>query len=326
MRYFVTGATGFIGGTLVRQLSAAGHEIRCLVRRPAAAAGLNLPGVTLHPGDVTDKASMRGPMTGVDGVFHVAAWYKVGARDQSPAAPTNIDGTRNVLELMRELQVPKGVYTSTLAVNSDTHGVVANEDYRFTGTHLTEYDRTKGVAHALAEEFIAAGLPLVIVMPGLVYGPGDTSSVREMIVQYLRRLMPMVPRDARFSWAHVEDIARAHVLAMERGKAGAKYIICGSTHTFAEAFTLIAGLAGRRAPFAAPGGLFKPLIAPTRWLERLLPIPPLYTAEALQISAGACYIGDNTKARAELGYEPRALSVGLAETVAHEMKLLGQAR
>jgi len=323
MRYFVTGGTGFVGGSLVRQLADAGHEVRCLVRRPAVAGALQRSGITLHAGDVTDKASMRAPMTGVDGVFHVAGWYKVGARDQRAAAPTNIDGTRHVLELMRELQVPKGVYTSTLAVNSDTHGVLADESYRFTGIHLTEYDRTKGAAHALAEASIAAGLPLVIVMPGLVYGPGDTSNVREMIRQYLKRLLPMVPRDTRFSWAHVEDVAGAHILAMERGQPGEQYIVCGSTHSLAEAFTLIAGLCGRRAPVAAPGGWFKPLIKPMRWLERRLPVPALYTADALQISAGVTYIGDNTKARRELDYAPRALSIGMAETLEHEMKLLG---
>lgn len=323
MRYFLTGATGFVGGYLVRQLREAGHEVRCLVRNPAAAHALVQQGATLHAGDVTDKASMREPMSGVEGVFHVAGWYKVGARDQRPAAPTNIDGTRNVLELMRELEIPKGVYTSTLAVNSDTHGQLANESYRFAGTHLTEYDRTKAAAHALAEAMIAQGLPLVIVMPGLIYGPGDTSSVRQMFVQFLKRLMPMVPRETAFSWAHVEDVARAHVLAMEQGRAGEKYIVCGPTHTLAESFALAAKVCGRRAPLAAPSFLFKPMIKPMRWLEKILPVPSTYSSEAMQISSGVTYIGDNTKAKAELGYQPRTLSVGLAETLEHEMRLLG---
>ncbi len=323
MRYFLTGATGFVGGYLARLLREAGHEVRCLVRTPAAAGALTRLGATLYTGDVTDKSSMREPMAGVDGVFHVAAWYKVGARDQSPAAPTNIDGTRNVLELMRELEIPKGVYTSTLAVNSDTHGQLVNESYRFTGTHLSEYDRTKAAAHELAEQMIAQGLPLVIVMPGLIYGPGDTSSVREMLVQFLKRRLPMVPRETSFSWAHVEDVARAHVLAMERGKVGEKYIVCGQTHTLAESFELASKLCGRRAPLVAPSFLFKPLVKPLRILEKYIPLPATYSAEAMQISSGLTYIGDNAKAKAELGFQPRALSVGLAETLEHEMKLLG---
>lgn len=326
MRYLVTGATGFIGGTLARQLLTAGHEVRCLARNPGAAGALARLGASVHPGDITDAASVRASMIGVDGVFHVAAWYKVGARDVSPAAATNIEGTRNVLTAMRDLGIPKGVYTSTLAVNSDTHGVLADESFRFTGTHLTEYDRTKAAAHALAEEMMAAGLPLSIVMPGLVYGPGDTSSVHEMLVQYLRGLLPMVPRDTSFSWAHVADVAAAHVLAMDRGRPGEKYIVCGSTHTLVDAFRVIAEQCGRRPPLAAPGFLFRPLIAPMRALERVLPVPSTYSAEAMRISAGVTYIGDNAKARRELGYQPRALSVGLAETIEHEMGRLGISR
>ena len=326
MKYFMTGATGFVGGCLARQLREAGHEVQCVVRDPVKASDLARRGVVLHRGDVTDKASMREPMTGADGVFHVAAWYKIGARDQSPAAATNIDGTRNVLELMRELAIPKGVYTSTLAVNSDTHGRLVDETYEFHGTHLTEYDRTKAAAHAIAEAMIAQGLPLVIVLPGLIYGANDTSTVRTMLIQFLKRMLPMVPRETAFSWAHVEDVAKAHILAMEKGRVGEKYIVCGPTHTMVDAFTMAAGLLGRRPPLAAPSGLFKALVAPMRVIERVLPVPATYSAEAMQVSGGVTYIGDNTKAKRDLGFTPRALSIGLTETLEHEMQLLGMRR
>src|SRR2546428_13179 len=167
MKCFVTGATGFVGGHLVRHLCNAEQEVVALVRDPSRAGELSRIGARLARGDVTDKESMRAPMTGVDGVFHVAGWYKVGVKDKSPARAVNIDGTRNVLELMRELKIPKGVYTSTLAVNSDTHGQVVDESYRFHGRHLSEYDRTKAVAHELAESFAREGLPLVIAQPGM---------------------------------------------------------------------------------------------------------------------------------------------------------------
>src|SRR5215475_8746080 len=99
MKYFLTGATGFIGDRVARQLVAAGHEVIALVRTPAKAQSLADAGVTLAQGDITDKDSLRAPMTGVDGIFHVAAWYHVGARDHRQAEPTNVGGTRNVLEL-----------------------------------------------------------------------------------------------------------------------------------------------------------------------------------------------------------------------------------
>src|SRR5688572_19597821 len=113
MHYFVTGATGFVGGRVARQLVAAGHTVNAVVRTPAKAQDLAALGVRVSAGDVTDKESMRAPMTGVDGVFHIAGWYKLGVRDKSDAEAINVQGTRNVLELMRELRIPKGVYTST---------------------------------------------------------------------------------------------------------------------------------------------------------------------------------------------------------------------
>ena len=137
MTYFLTGATGFVGGAIARELRASGHTVRALVRSPDKARDLAALGVELHTGDITDKESMRAPMAGVDAVYHVAGWYKVGVRDRAAATAINIDGTRHVLELMRELRIPRGVYTSTLAINSNTKGQIVDETYRFTGRHVS---------------------------------------------------------------------------------------------------------------------------------------------------------------------------------------------
>src|SRR5262245_5991115 len=220
MKYFVTGATGFVGGVLARKLREAGQEVHASVRNLDKAKDLQAVGVKLFKGDVTDKESMREAIKGVDGVFHVAGWYKIGTRDKSDGEKVNIQGTRNVLELMQELKIPKGVYTSSLVVNSDTKGEMKDESYHFTGQHLSEYDRTKAVAHDVAKEFIADGLPLVIVMPGLIYGPGDTSEVRTSILDFLNQKLPMLPSRTAFCWAHVDDIVQGHILAMEKGKIG----------------------------------------------------------------------------------------------------------
>ncbi len=323
MRYFLTGATGFIGGRVARQLREAGHAVTAIVRTPARGTDLTDVGVTLQRGDVTDKESMRAPMTGVDGVFHIAAWYKIGLRDKSDGVKINVDGTRHVLELMKELGIRKGVYTSTLGVNEDTGGRMVDETYRTTGPHLTEYSRTKAVAHRLAERFIADGLPLVIVMPGLTYGPGDTSSVRTTLLQYLQRRLPMIPRQTAFCWAHVDDIARAHVLAMEKGKPGETYIIAGPMHTLVDGMSVAEHITGIPAPRSAPAGVFKALSAVMGAVEKLVPLPEAYTREGLRGIAGVTYTGDNSKARRDLGYTPRPLKEGLAETLRHEMNLLG---
>lgn len=324
MKYFVTGATGFVGGHVARQLLEQGHEIVLIVRNPAKVGDLDRPGVTIHQGDVTEKESLRGPMEGVDGVFHIAGWYKVGVKDKSPGQRINVEGTRNVLEVMRELGIVRGVYTSTLAVNSDTHGKLVDEHYTFNGRHLSEYDRTKWAAHyEVAEPMIAQGLPLVIVMPGLIYGPGDTSPVRMTLIQYLRRKLPLLPANAAYSWAHVDDIARGHILAMEKGRPGESYIIAGPTHTLVEAMQMAEKITGIPAPrlHAAPW-LMNTMAATMGFVEKFASVPETYSSEGLR-STNVSYIGSNAKARRELGYEPRSLEEGLAETLAHEMKLLG---
>jgi len=325
MKYFVTGGTGFIGSRLVKQLLDAGHVVVAIVRNPEKAVGLRSLGVDLWAGDITDRESMRVPMAGVDGVFHVAGWYKVGARDSSQAYSVNVDGTRNVLGLMKELGIAKGVYTSTLAVFSDTHGRLADESYRYNGEHLSVYDRTKSIAHYhVAEPLVREGLPLVIVQPGLVYGPGDTSSVRETLVRFFRHRLPMLPAGTEFTWAHVDDVARAHILAMEKGKPGETYIIAGPRHTIIEAMEIVSRLSGVPAPrIHVPPPLMKALAGTMGVLEKVIPVPGGLTGEYLRVNAGVTYLGDNTKAKRELGYNPRPFAEGMSETLKSEMSLLG---
>jgi nucleoside-diphosphate-sugar epimerase len=324
MRYFVTGATGFIGGYVVHQLLAAGHEVTALVRRRERAASLAAAGVRLHGGDLSDRSDLARAMRGMDGVLHLAGWYKVGARDRRPGERVNVQGTRNVLEAMAEAGVPKGVYTSTLAVFSDTHGRLVDETYRHDGPWLSEYDRTKWVAHyEVAEPMMRRGLPLVIVMPGLVYGPGDTSSVRDSLLMYLRRRLPMIPAGAAYCWGHVEDTARAHLLALEKGRPGESYIIAGPRHSLREAFELAERITGLPAPriHLSPRAM-RAMAKLMDGLGAVVRLPPAYAGETLRVAAGVTYLGDSAKAKRELGYTVRPLEKGLRETLEHEMRLM----
>lgn len=322
MKYFVTGGTGFIGGELVRQLVAAGHEVRALVRDAERGRALEALGVKLFEGDIREKPSMRAGMEGADGIFHVAAWYKVGSDEAAYAHSINVGGTRNVLELMRELEVPKGVYTSTIAVFSDTGGRIVDESYHHDGPFLSEYERTKHEAHYdVALPMMEQGLPLVIVMPGLVYGPGDQGPMHEALSMYLRGRLPVVPRDTAYCWGHVEDTARGHIQAMDQGTPGESYIIAGPCHGFAEALDLAEQITGIRAPRIRPGRA--PLRAMARvaeMLERYISfIPPSYRAESLRSAAGVTITASNEKARRELGFDPRPLEEGLRQTLEHEL-------
>ena len=309
----MTGATGFIGGRLARQLLAAGQEVVALARDPGKASDLAAKGAMIARGDVTDKESLRPPMRGADGVFHVAGWYKIGRKHREACRAVNVEGTRNVLELMQDLGIPKGVYTSTLAVFGDTHGKIVDETSRPNGPWLTEYDRTKWSAHyEVAEPMMRRGLPLVIVQPGVTYGPGDGSEIGNAFRQYLRRRLRGLPRTAAYCWGHVDDTARAHLLAMERGRAGESYVVAGEPRTLVEAFELAERIT--RIP--------TPKLRLSASLLRFL--AAVSGSEVLR-AAPATYLASNAKAKRELGLAHRALEEGFRGMLADEMRRLGLA-
>ncbi len=316
MRYFVTGATGFIGGYLTSQLLANGDEVTALVRTGRQAKTLAGYGVLPHLGDVLDKSSMRRGMAGADGVFHLAAIRDVATRDRRRMEAVNVEGTRNVLELIDELHIARGVYTSTLAVNSDTKGKAVDESYRFEGRHITTYDRTKAAAHyEIAAPMMQRGLPLIIVMPGAVYGPGDEGDLAAAFTSFLRGRLPFIPTRSASSFAHVLDVAQGHVLAMEHGEIGASYLICGPPHTVLEVFRLAAKLVGRRhGPVPVPWWLVRAAASLLRGVGTLVP-PALGPAMKLRAGSGVTYLGDDSKARRELGFDPEPLETGLPDTV-----------
>ena len=322
VRYVVTGATGFIGGHVARLLLERGDEVVAIVRAPDRARDLEEAGAELVRGDVTDKESMRAAMDGADGVFHLAAWYEVGT-DDSAAEAVNVGGTRNVLELVDEEAVPRAVYTSTLAVNSDTDGRIVDESYRYDGPHLTTYDRTKWDAHyRVAEPMMADGLPLTIVMPGVTYGVGDTSPMRAIWDGYLTRSLPVVPRQTAYCFGHVEDTARAHIQAMARGEPAGTYIVAGHPATLTEVLDVAEDVIGIPAPRSVSPRWFRLLSRVAGAVEGVVPLPPDYRSESLRVLGGVTYLGDNSKAKREIGLEHRPLRDGLEAMLSAELARL----
>ncbi len=296
-----------------------------MARDPGRATALAALGVEVHRGDITDRESLRAPLRGADAVYHVAAWYKVGARNADEARRINVDGTRNVLELARELGAAKCVYTSTLAVFGDTRGRMALEGERDHGPFTSVYDLTKWEAHwNVAEPLQRAGAPIVIVQPGVIYGPGDQSVLHETWVQYLTRRLPLLPQGAEYCFAHVDDVVEGHVLAMDRGRAGESYIIAGPRHSMIEAITIAERITGVPAPrFHASPALLRAMAGVMGVVGAVVPLPQSFSAEGLRAIAGATYVGDNTKAKRELGYAPRALEAGLPDALRWELEQLG---
>jgi nucleoside-diphosphate-sugar epimerase len=312
MRYALTGATGFVGGEVARQLRAAGHEVLALVRDPGRAS--QLTGVELIAGDLDDTDALRRLCAGTDGLFHIAGWYKLGSREPEQGRRVNVEGTRTVLTAAREAGVPRVVYTSTLAVNSDTHGAVVDESYRFTGRHLSTYDETKAEAHDIARHFAAAGAPVVIVMPGLVYGPGDTALTGALIRDVARGRRVVVPAGGRVCWGYIVDIAAGHILAMQRGTAGESYMLAGPPASLAQGLIRVSTLAGTRPPITLPDAMVALTANVNGVVGRVVPLPPQYAAESVRASL-ATYLGTPGKAERELGWSCRSIDDGLRETI-----------
>lgn len=315
MKAFVTGGSGFIGQRVVRKLLARGYDVYALARTEASAAVLTAMGATAVPGDITDIASMRAGMKGSDVVFHIAAWYKLGSPDWMKAETINVSGTRKALRLAHELGVPKIVYTSTVGVFGDTHGELVDETYFQDGPFLTEYNRTKWLAHyKVAVPLIEKGAPIIIVMPGAVYGPGDTSFVANMMRLFYRGLPAVPGPDLTFTYAHVDDVAEGHILAAEKGKIGESYILAGPAIPLGEMVDFWAHLTGKRAPgLRIPSEFLRPFAPLMGALESIVPLPPIFSREAIA-SLGATYMARSDKARAQLGWQTRPLQTGMLET------------
>lgn len=317
MKAFVTGGSGFIGRHLVRKLLQRGYQVTALARSAESAAALTEMGATAVAGDINDAASMRAGMQGSDIVFHLAAWYKIGADDWMQAERINVEGTRKVLLLAHELSIPKIIYTSSVVVFGDTKGQLVDESYYQAGPFVTEYDRTKWLAHyQVAQPLIEEGVPIIIVMPGVVYGPGDTSALADMMRLFYRGL-PLLPGPGTtVTYAHVEDIAEGHILAAEKGKIGESYVLAGPAVPMGEMMDFWMHLTGKRSPvIRVPFPFLRPFASLIRTAGEILQLPAMFSEEMIK-TLGTTYMARSDKARRELGWHDRPLQSGMLETFA----------
>ncbi|MGH3094102.1 MAG: NAD-dependent epimerase/dehydratase family protein, partial [Gaiellaceae bacterium] len=233
MRAFVTGGTGFLGGRLVERLRGRGDEVVALVRSPGKAARLAELGCELAEGDLASRERLAEAARGCDGVFHVAADYRIGIRGSERARmfEVNVAGTRNVLDAAAG--VGRIVYVSTNSIVGNTRGAVVDETYsRAGGDWLSAYDESKFLAHRLVKERIAGGMPIVVVQPGGIYGAGDHTQVGPLLARAHRGKLVLLPLGSvGLNWAHVDDVAAGVLVAHDRGKVGETYILGGEIAT-----------------------------------------------------------------------------------------------
>ncbi len=316
----MTGGTGFIGGEIVRQLRARGDDVVCLVRNPDKGKAVAALGCELAAGDLGDGTAIRAGMEGCDAVIHAAAMYEVGIPvKQRPAMwEANVAGTEHVMSAALEAKVPKVVYVSTVGVFGNTHSRVVDESYEHPGREFTSYyEETKLEAHRLVERMVAEqGLPAVIVQPGGVYGPGDTSQVADLLEQFFAGRLPLLPfPELGICLSHVEDIATGVLLGLDKGRVGEAYVISGPVTTMREAIGTAATLSGRKAPkHALPTPLMKAMTPIGPLVGKLMGQPP-NLRELISSADGVTFWASHEKASRELGYSPRGLEEGLRQTL-----------
>ncbi len=312
MRAFVTGGSGFIGQHLVARLLRRGFHVVGLARSADSAAQLAAAGAEVVRGDIRDPTSLREGMQGADLVIHLAARVHTEIGHSDLLMAVNVRGTQNVLTLAHRLGVARIIHLSSLAVFGDTRGEVVDESFQRLDPFYSAYDRSKWLAHyRVAVPLIEQGAPVMILLPGPVYGPGDPGLIADMMRLFYRGFPLLAGPRTTSTYTHVEDVAEGIVLAAERGRIAESYILAGPASSLADLHALWSDLTGKRGPILyLPAGIVRP------WARIIgaLPLPRLM-GEGLIRALGRTFTASSGKARRELGWQARPLREGMQETL-----------
>ena len=320
MTTLVTGATGFVGSHVARQLVSAGQSVRVLVRpnsNLAALAGLNLE---YFEGDLRNRNSLERAVHGVRRVFHVAADYRLWAPLPEEIYENNVEGTRKLLDAVAALNssVERVVYTSTVAtIAVPRHGALPNENTHATCDEMIgHYKRSKFLAEQVAVEAAAAGVPVVIVNPTAPVGPWDwkPTPTGRIILDFLKGKMPAYV-DTGLNVAPVEDIAAGHLLAAEKGRVGERYILGGRNMTLKQILDALSAITGRPAPrVRLPHAVALAAGYADQLFSRLTGRQPQIPVEGVKMSRHRMFV-ESDKAARELGYNPGSAEAALERAV-----------
>ncbi|MEO6613592.1 MAG: NAD-dependent epimerase/dehydratase family protein [Chitinophagaceae bacterium] len=316
MRIFVTGATGYIGNQLVKQLAAQEEEIHLLVRDPRSPhlpAGRN---IRVFKGDITDPGSIAPAIKGCAQVYHCAAIAKFSGTVTNAFMEVNVNGTKNVLAAALDASVQKLVFTSSAAVWGPTLQAPFTEEDERIGPFESEYDRSKYLAETLVKEFAGRGLNAVIVNPTRVYGPGPatySNAVNRMINYILNKKIVLFPNMDQYitNYTYIEDIVNGHLLAMEKGKAGERYILGGENISYGQ---LLQSVRDHRAVknliLKLPVPLLKTVAALAYFLNKKTELTPSLVSRFAKHR-----ILSSEKAIVQLGYRITPFEAGLQTTI-----------
>ncbi|MDR3580440.1 MAG: NAD-dependent epimerase/dehydratase family protein [Oryzomonas sp.] len=318
MKTFVTGATGFIGASIVRGLLKDGREVRALVRAGSDTSNLAGLDIELWKGDLLDRDSLRQGLKGCDALYHAAADYRLWTRDPRQMYRINVEGTTAVLEAALENGLSRVVYTSSVGtLGNPGDGTPGAEDTPVTLADMVgHYKKSKFLAEREAERFVARGLHLVIVNPSTPVGPLDIkpTPTGKIIVDFLRRKMPAY-LDTGLNIIAVEDCARGHILAEHKGRVGEKYILGNANLTLRDIFALLEGITGLAAPRVRLP--YTPILLAAyinEGIARITGKEPLIPLAGVQMAAKFMFF-DSTKAVRELGLPQASVKDALQRAV-----------
>ncbi|MEW5984881.1 MAG: NAD-dependent epimerase/dehydratase family protein [Acidobacteriota bacterium] len=306
MRVLVTGGTGYLGRSVVRALASAGHD-PVVYSRTACTSGL--PG-TLIDGDVRDRASLTAAAAGCRGLVHAAALVAVWRRDPGEFDAVNVGGLLNAIAAVEHHRIPRLVYTSSFLARTP-------EGLR-RPPRWNDYQRTKATADAEAQTAVQRGVPIVRLYPGIIYGPGlltDGNLLGRQIADHLAGRLPgLVGADRIWSFSYVDDVAAAHVAALERGAAGRQYLLGGVNAPQMRAFEIVRDITGRRLPRRLPGWLVALVAAAEETRVSLAGGRAFVTTGTLEILLRDWPL-DSGAAEEELGYRITPLEEGIRRIV-----------
>ena len=320
MTTLVTGASGFVGSAVVRQLLARGEAVRVLVRPASDRSNVRAIAVELVEGDLRAPATLATACAGCTALYHVAADYRLWTRDPRELYASNVEGTRHLMRAALDAGIPRIVYTSSVAtLGLHTDGSPSNEDSPVALDNMIgHYKRSKFLAERVIDELVARdGLPAVIVNPSTPIGPHDVkpTPTGRMIRDAAAGRIPAYV-DTGLNIVHVEDVARGHLLAFDGGQVGRRYILGGEDMALRDILAAIAQLAGRRPPtIRLPRALLYPVaMVAEAWAWATHGAEPQVTLDGLRMSRKKMFF-DSARARQELGYTARPALDAIADAV-----------
>ena len=318
MKALVTGATGFVGGAVVRVLVNRGIDVRILAR--AGADLQNLQGLPVErvDGDLRDQASLRNALTGCRQLYHVAAHYALWAKDPSIFYDVNVTGTKNLLEAAREVGTERIVYCSTIgAIGLPLGGRLGTEETPVSLEQMAgHYKRSKYLAEQEVLKLAKAGLPVVIVNPSAPVGTGDVkpTPTGQIIVDFMKGRMPAYI-ETGMNIVDVDDVATGHLLAMEKGRIGERYILGNKNLMLREVLEILSRLTGVKAPtIKLPRLAILPLAYLNQWIANLTGQPPRIPLEGVKMAKYKMHY-DCSKAIRELDIPQTPPEVALEKAV-----------